>query len=108
MMKHAGEAGVTAAFERVADGVALHMRCPAGRVHGGTHAEALAAGLWDMRQTARTLAALRASPAPESAHVLAWCEGQWQRGDGAAACSCGATAGQGHALARVLGERRAA
>jgi hypothetical protein len=61
-----------------AGGVSLRMLRPTGRVHGDTHLAALAAGLWDVRQTARTLAALRASPSPESAHVLAWCERQWR------------------------------
>ena len=69
---------VTATFTRFPDGgVSLRMLRPSGVVHGGTHLEALAAGLWDVRQTARALAALRASPSPESAHVLAWCERQW-------------------------------
>ena len=71
-------AEVTATFTRFPDGaVSLHMLRPSGVVHGDTHLEALAAGLWDVRQTARTLAALRVSPSPESAHVLAWCERQW-------------------------------
>ena len=71
-------AEVTATFTRFPDGgVSLRMLRPSGVVHGDTHLEALAAGLWDVRQTARTIAALRASPSPESAHVLAWCERQW-------------------------------
>ena len=70
---------VTARFTRFPDGaVSLRMLRPSGVVHGDTHLEALAAGLRDVRQTARTLAALRASPSPESAHVLAWCERQWR------------------------------
>ena len=71
-------AEVTATFTRFPDGaVSLHMLRPSGVVHGDTHLEALAAGLWDVRQTARTIEVLRASHAPESAHVLAWCERVW-------------------------------
>ena len=74
-----GTDAVTARFTRFPDGaVSLRMRRPSGVVHGDTHLKALASGLWDVRQTARTIEVLRASHAPESAHVLAWCERQWR------------------------------
>lgn len=81
--KHCGPAGVVAEFTRFDDGaVALRLRCPSGVVHGDTHAEALASGLWMARGALANARRLRerheASPCTCGARPHAWsCERVW-------------------------------